>query len=383
MIKNIEQIFEQRFGKPQIRVMSPGRVNLIGEHTDYNEGFVLPAAINLGIYFVCSPNNLNKFRFFSHDLNSYYETYVNEIQKCDKPWANYLLGVIVQFIKAGKKVNGFDCTFGGNLPIGIGISSSAALETGLAYAINQMENFGFSTIDLVRFSQKAEQEYAGVQCGIMDQFAIMYGRKQKAIKLDCRSLDYDYYTLNTNDYQVALVETGVDHSLKESAYNDRRNECEAGVKILQQFDPEINALRDASPELIRQLRGTFDPIIYKRCLYVVEENQRVEKACKALYEKNFDALGELMYASHKGLKEQYEVSCPELDYLVDLTKNLDGVSGSRMMGGGFGGCTINVVKKNAMAQFEKTICENYKTPSGQPPRIIKCDIEEGTHTVFP
>ena len=383
MIKNIEQIFEEHFGKAQIRVMSPGRINLIGEHTDYNDGFVLPATINLGIYFACGHNRLNKYRFFSHDLNSSYETSVNEIQKCDKSWANYLLGVVAQFKKAGKNVNGFDCVFGGDLPIGIGMSSSASLETGLAYAINQMENFGFSTIDLVRFSQKAEHEYAGVQCGIMDQFAIMYGRKQKAIKLDCRSLDYDYYTLNTNDYQVVLVETGVDHSLKESAYNDRRNECEAGVKILQQFDPEINALRDASPELIRQLRGAFDPIIYKRCLYVVEENQRVEKACKALSDHNFIDLGKLMYASHEGLRDLFEVSCTELDTLVELANNTDGVLGARMMGGGFGGCTINIVKKNAMAQFEKTICENYKTPAGQPPRIIKCNIEEGTHTVFP
>lgn len=381
MIKHINQAFEQRFGKATLWVKSPGRVNLIGEHTDYNEGFVLPAAVDLGNYFALAPNEINRFRFYSYNLNNYYETPVNAFAKCDKKWANYLLGVIAQFVKAGKTVHGFDCVFGGDLPMGAGMSSSAALETGLAFAINQMEQFGYSGLDLALFSQKAEHEYAGVQCGIMDQFAVIHGKSDRVIKLDSRNLDYEFFPFEMEDQILILVNTGVKHSLAASEYNKRRRECEAGVSLLRKFAPQINSLRDVSLNLIRSHKDEFDPVIYNRCAYVVEENMRVEKSCKALAREDFEEFGRLMYASHNGLKKDYEVSCAELDNLVGLAESVDGVLGARMMGGGFGGCTINLVKKSAIELFEKTIKENYKTPEGDSPDIIKVRIDDGTRLI--
>ncbi|MGD9994320.1 MAG: galactokinase [Salinivirgaceae bacterium] len=381
MIEKIKSAFEARFGTNPILVKSPGRVNLIGEHTDYNDGFVLPAAVDVAIYFACKPNKSNTFRLYSFDLDDSYETPVDKIDKCNKHWANYLLGVIAQFTKVGKNIQGFDCVFGGDIPMGAGMSSSAALETGLAFAINYMEDLGFETIDLVKFSQKAEHEYAGVQCGIMDQFASMHGKINRVIKLDCRSLDYSYYPLDMSEQILVLVNTGVKHSLASSAYNKRRQECEAGVALLQKHQPEIRSLRDVSLAFIQAHQNEFDPLIYKRCTYVIEENLRLENACKALDEQDFVSFGKQMFGSHEGLKNKYEVSCKELDHLVDLAKSINGVLGARMMGGGFGGCTINLVKKDAVKIFEETIKANYKTPDRLEPQIIKVSIEEGTHLV--
>jgi galactokinase len=381
MIEAIKQAFIQHFGKEPIMVKSPGRVNLIGEHTDYNNGFVLPAAVNAAIYFACKSNNENKYRFYSYDLNDSYETSVNQIDKCDKDWANYLLGVIAQFVKAGKYIGGFDCVFGGDVPIGAGMSSSAAIETGLAFAINHMQTFNYETIDLVKFSQKAEHEYAGVQCGIMDQFAAMHGKDSHVIKLDCRSLAYELYPLDMNDQLIILVNTGVKHSLASSEYNKRRQECEAGVALLQKYQPNIHALRDVSLDLLNAHKNEMDAEVYDRCSYVIEENMRLELACKALENNDFTTFGAQMYGSHEGLKIKYQVSCPELDQLVDLSKTIDGVMGARMMGGGFGGCTINLVKKEAAANFEKAVLATYKTPEGKSPQIIKVSIEDGTHLI--
>jgi galactokinase len=381
MIEKIKSAFEARFETNPILVKSPGRVNLIGEHTDYNDGFVLPAAVDAAIYFACKSNKTASFRFYSYDLDDSYETSVDKIDKCEKHWANYLLGVIAQFIKAGKKVQGFDCVFGGDIPMGAGMSSSAALETGLAFAINYMEGFGFETIDLVKFSQKAEHEYAGVQCGIMDQFAAMHGKSNQVIKLDCRSLDFSYYPLDMSKQMLVLVNTGVKHSLASSEYNKRRQECEAGVALLQKHQPEITSLRDVSLAFIQAHQNELNALVYKRCTYVIEENIRLENACKALDNRDFELFGKQMFGSHEGLKNKYEVSCVELDQLVDLAKTINGVLGARMMGGGFGGCTINLVKKDALKIFEETIKANYKTPDGKEPQIIKVSIEEGTHLV--
>ena len=382
MIQNIEKIFEKKFGKAFVKVQSPGRINLIGEHTDYNDGFVLPASINLGTSFVCAPNDINKFRFYSYNLNEMYETPVDKLGKSKTVWANYLIGVIAQFVKDGKEVHGFDCVFGGDIPMGAGLSSSASIETGLAYAINQMEEFDYPLFDLVRFSQKAEHEYADVQCGIMDQFAVMYGKSNQVIKLDCRSLDHEYHTFEQKDQMLILVNSGVKHNLEDSKYNIRRQECESGVELLQKHNESIQALRDVTIDMIEAYQKEFDPVIYKRCRYVVEENMRVEAACKAMDRNDFNTFGQQMYASHEGLKNDYEVSCAELDQLVDLAQSVDGVLGARMMGGGFGGCTINLVKKAAIEAFEKKILENYKTPQGESPDIIKVTIDGGTRPVL-
>lgn len=382
MIEKINRIFEEKFGKAKLLIKSPGRVNLIGEHTDYNDGFVLPAAVDLGSYFAVAPNEVNKFRFYSYNLKDYYETPVDEFGKSDKGWANYLLGVIAQFSKAGKTVHGFDCVFGGDLPMGAGMSSSASLETGIAYAINEMEQFEVPTMDMIKLSQKAEHEYAGVQCGIMDQFAVMQGKSAHVIKLDCRSLEFERFPFAMEDQILILVNTGVKHSLAGSEYNKRRQECEAGVSLLKKYDASIVSLRDVSLDLMRAHKDEFEPVIYRRCAYVVEENMRVEKSCDALEKGDFEEFGQLMYGSHNGLKNDYEVSCTELDTLVDLAKSVDGVLGARMMGGGFGGCTINLVMKNAIEQFKETIKENYQTPEGQPPEIIMVTIDDGTRSVL-
>ena len=381
MIAKIKQAFEENFGEDPLLIKSPGRINLIGEHTDYNDGFVLPAAVDLGVYFACKQNNIDKYRFYSYDLQDVYVTDVANISKSEKRWANYLLGVIAQFKKAGKKVQGFDCVLGGDLPMGAGMSSSAAVETGLAYAINLMQGFRYQTLDLVKFSQLAEHEYAGVQCGIMDQFAVMHGKEQQVIKLDCRSLDYEMYPFRLENYELVLVNTGVKHSLAASAYNKRRQECETGVALLQQHLPRVKSLRDVTLDQMQAYEKEFDAVVYKRCSYVIEENLRLEKACQALETGDVEAFGMQMYGSHEGLREKYEVSCVELDQLVELAKSVEGVKGSRMMGGGFGGCTINLVHQNAMDDFESKIRAEYRTPDGQEPEIIRVHIDAGTHVV--
>lgn len=374
----IRECFKEKFkANPQL-FKSPGRINLIGEHTDYNEGFVLPASIDKAIYFAIAPNNLNKFRFFAFDLSECFETEISEIKPVKVAWANFLLGVIAQFIKVTKKVPGFDCVFGGDVPLGAGMSSSAAIECGLAFAINNIFHFNFPKLDLVKFSQKAEHEYAGVQCGIMDQFAVMFGKENKVIKLDCRSLEYEYFPFSMENHLLVLVNTGVKHSLASSEYNNRRVQCEEGVKLLQEFDPLIKSLRDVSLELLEKHKSDFDPITYKRCNYVVKENKRLEYACGALASSDYNLFGQYMYGSHEGLKKNYEVSCKELDALVKLAKNSKGVLGARMMGGGFGGCTINLIERSYVHSFEKYIAENYKTPDGKNPEIYKVVIEDGT-----
>ncbi len=377
MKKEITAVFRERFGAEPYLFSAPGRVNLIGEHTDYNEGFVLPASVDKAIHFAIKPNSTGLFRFYAIDLDESFETSIEKIEPSKSHWANYLMGVIAQFVKNGKNIPGFDCAFGGDVPLGAGMSSSAAIEVGMAYALNHIFSFSFSKFELVKFAQMAEHEYAGVKCGIMDQFASMHGKANHVIKLDCRSLEYQYFPLDTTNHLLVLVNTGVKHSLATSEYNKRRQECEHGVALLKKYVPTIHSLRDVSLDLIESHKSEFNPITYNRCSYVIEENIRLEKACKALENADFVEFGNLMYGSHYGLKNKYEVSCTELDQLVELTKSIDGVLGARMMGGGFGGCTINLVKKDSVASFEKTITENYKTPEGKQPQIIKVVIEDG------
>ena len=382
IVQELKKAFNDKFtSENYIVVKSPGRVNLIGEHTDYNDGFVLPASIDKAIYFVIASNEDKLFRFYSYDLEDYYETPIDKIEICDKHWANYLLGVIAQYVNDGNEVQGFNCVFGGDIPLGAGMSSSAAIECGLAFAINDIQDLGYSTLEMVKFSQKAEHEYAGVMCGIMDQFAVMHGEKNKVIKLDCRSLEYKLFPLDMSEYKLILVNTGVKHSLASSEYNKRRIECEKGVKLLQKYDLKITSLRDVSLELLQKYKTEFDKIVYNRCTYVIEENIRLEKACNALNKSDFIEFGKQMYGSHTGLKEKYEVSCDELDQLVDISKNTEGVIGARMMGGGFGGCTINLVNKNSVSNFKNTILAHYKTPKGGELEIIEVVIEGGTSVV--
>ncbi len=381
MVQRISKKFEELFGPGPVLVRSPGRINIIGEHTDYNDGFVMPASVSRAIYFAVRSNNKGVYRFHSYDFKEDFETTTENIGRCQTTWANYLLGVVAQFVNDGKGIPGFDCVFGGNIPVGAGMSSSAAIETGLAYALNTVFKLGYERLPLVKFAQKAEHEYAGVQCGIMDQFAVMFGRDHQAIKLDCRTLEYTYAPLKSDDYLFALVNTGVKHSLAASEYNKRRNECNTGVNLLQKYFPEVRALRDATEEMILEHKAEFTPEVFNRCLYVVQENMRVQLASEVLEKGDFGTLGDLMYHSHAGLRDQYEVSCNELDFLVYTAEAIDGVLGARMMGGGFGGCTINLLKRDKLDLFKKIILNKYKTPEGKHPDIIEVEITEGTSLI--
>ena len=377
MNQKIKEKFIALFGAEPVMYCAPGRVNLIGEHTDYNEGFVLPAAVDKQIVFAVKPNSVGRFRFFAYDLNEQFETEEDNIQKTDTAWANYLLGVVAQFAKAGKRVPAFDCVFGGNVPLGAGMSSSAAIEVGMAFAINDLFGLGCSRLEMTKFAQMAEHEYAGVNCGIMDQFASMHGKAGHVVRLDCRSLDFEYFPLDMTNYRLVLVNTGVKHSLASSEYNKRRAECEEGVRILQKYYNGVRSLRDATLEMIESHRAEFGDVVYRRCSYIVEENERLLAGCKALADGDFAAFGQLMFGSHEGLSHKYEVSCTELDQLVAIARTVPGVLGSRMMGGGFGGCTITLVEKTKVADFEAAVKRNYKTPDGREPVVYEVVIADG------
>jgi galactokinase len=329
---------------------APGRVNLIGEHTDYNDGFVLPAAVDKEIVFAIAENGLNKIRMVSADMKQEAECDLDNL-KPRKGWINYIIGVFSEISKKGVKIKGTDLVFAGDVPLGAGMSSSAALECALANGLNTLFNGSLSKIEIALVAQAAEHNFAGVKCGLMDQFASMFGKPDHVIKLDCRSREHEYFHFDFSDFSLVLCDTNVKHTLASSEYNTRRAQCEEGVSIIRKKYPQVKNLRDVTPEMINSLKNTLDEVIYKRCLYVVEENLRVEKSCTALLKDDFNTFGELMYKSHNGLRDMYEVSCKELDFLVDCTVKNNNILGSRMMGGGFGGCTINLIKSSAVENF--------------------------------
>lgn len=373
--------FRELFNEDPLIVRSPGRVNLIGEHTDYNMGFVLPAAIDKAIYFAITPRSDNQCKLYAANMNDNYQFSVERPQFTEKQWPNYLMGVVDQLNKRGHKTKGFNCVFGGDIPLGAGLSSSAALGAGLVFALNHIFNFGIDKLSLVKISQKAENEFVGVNCGIMDQYINIFGIAQKVLKIDCRSLEYEYHPFVNDDLRIVLCNTLVTHSLASSEYNTRRAQCKRGVKILQHSNPDIKSLRDASLELLFSNEANLDKVTFRRCKYVIEENERVKKACEDLEKKDFTSFGKRMYQSHNGLNKEYEVSCEELDFLVKEASHNEGVLGGRMMGGGFGGCTINLVRKDFVESFKQSIEESYYNRYGKKPPVYICKIEEGTHII--
>ncbi|HVB03105.1 MAG TPA: galactokinase [Chitinophagaceae bacterium] len=381
MIKHIRNKFINLFSGKPILVASPGRVNLIGEHTDYNEGFVLPAAIDLCTYFAVAPNGLKLIRLHA---DAFDQTQVFNLDNLapSTGWANYLLGVVAQFQVRGYPVSGFDCVLGGNIPIGAGLSSSASLECGLAFSLDHIFGFGVDKLELAKLGQLAEHEYVGVQCGIMDQFASLYGKKGRLVRLDCRSLEHEYIPFDFPEYRILLCNTLVNHSLASSQYNIRRKQCEEGVELLRPFFPQIKTLRDVRASDLQDQKDILPPLILQRCQYVVEENCRVLRSCSLLKEGNLDDFGKLMYESHWGLSRKYEVSCPELDFLVELAAGYPGVTGARMMGGGFGGCVISIVREEAVLEFSLEISSKYQKRFSRPSEIYVTSIEDGT-TLIP
>ncbi|WP_158856218.1 galactokinase [Lunatibacter salilacus] len=373
----IQEKFTQKYGTQPVIVRSPGRINLIGEHTDYNEGFVLPAAIDKAIYFGFAKNGLDRCRVCSLDYQEEASFSLDEIQP-GGGWITFIKGIVATLIQDGHPVQGFDCIFGGDIPIGAGLSSSAALENGVGFGLNALFALGIDRLDLVKISLKAEHEFAGVKCGIMDMFASMMGKQDSAIRLDCRSLEYEYFPVNLGDCQFLLCDTQVSHSLADSAYNTRREECQTGVDILQQHYPEINSLRDAGIYQLAHIKDLLPGKVYHRCAYVIQENQRLFAACDALENGKLENFGRLLYASHEGLSKSYEVSCTELDFLVEQTESMDFVLGARMMGGGFGGCTLNLIKKQEKETFIAEISASYLREFGRSPKFYEVQIEDGT-----
>ena len=373
--------FQTHFGTPSFLVHAPGRINLIGEHTDYNDGYVCPAAIDKGIVFALGPSPDSTCHLVSLDMEEEYEFDIQSPTPSSLSWANYLIGVVAFLQEAGHSLQGFRCVFGGDIPVGAGLSSSAALECGLAYGLTQLFNLEIPRMDLAFIAQKAEHTYAGVQCGIMDQFASLFGKSGQFVRLDCRSMEYSYFPLTDPEYQFLLCNTRVSHSLASTEYNTRRQECEAGVQVLQAHYPEVKSLRDATSSMLGTCQSDMDPVVFQRCMFVVEENHRVLEAGKALDSGNLSRLGELLYASHDGLQHKYEVSCPELDFLVEKSRSMPEILGARMMGGGFGGCTINLVHASAMESASATLKEAYVQQFQREPGQYIVNISDGVRVL--
>ncbi|MFA5805195.1 MAG: galactokinase [Melioribacteraceae bacterium] len=375
------QKFQELFNEKPLLVRSPGRVNLIGEHTDYNEGFVLPAAIDKAIYFAISPRDNEKCSLFALDMNDSFQFSVNSLQFSEKHWPNYLMGVVDQILRMGYNLKGFNCVFGGDIPIGAGMSSSAAIEAGLAFALNHIFNLGIDKITLVKLAQKAENEFVGVQCGIMDQYINIFGKYGNVLRIDCRSLEYDYFPFEYKEISIVLFDTGVSHSLASSEYNQRRKECTLGVELIKKDHSQIKSLRDVTLVMLNDYKNKLDSKIFRRCKYVVEENDRIMKACYSLKEKNLSEFGSFMYSTHEGLSKDYEVSCQELNYLVELTVDNPGVYGSRMMGGGFGGCTINLIENNIVEETKEKFSKKYKQKFNIDLKTYITSISNGTSVI--
>ena len=336
--KTIEKAFEEHFGGKGTVYASAGRINLIGEHTDYNGGFVFPGAIDKVIMADIRANGTDKVNVYSIDLGEKATFGLTEEEAPEQQWARYIFGVCREVIKRGFTVKGFDAVFAGNVPLGAGLSSSAALESCFAYAMNDMFNDNaIPKFELAKIGQSTEHNYCGVNCGIMDQFASVFGKKDNLIRLDCRSLEYEYFPFKIDGYKLVLVDSVVKHELVDSPYNKRRQSCERVAKRLG-----IETLRDADMAMLDAIKADISAEDYMRAKFVIEEKERVLDVCDALNRGDIDTVGKMMYETHRGLSKDYEVSCEELDYLNDIAKEC-GVTGSRIMGGGFGGCTINLV----------------------------------------
>jgi galactokinase len=361
-----------------ITVKAPGRINLIGEHTDYNGGFVMPAAIHMTATVHIELRTDSTIHIFAEDIQEECILSINTIAKSSKDWANYIIGVIAQFQKKVTIPVGFNLHLKSDVPIGAGLSSSAAIESAVAFALNELFAFGIDKMQLSFMAQKAEHEYAGVQCGIMDQFASIFGKKDQVLLLDCATMHYQYYPLQLEEYDIVLLDTQIKHALASSEYNTRRKECEEGIAQIQQKYPAVKSLRDATIEMLKE---TVDqktmPIVYNRCKYVIEEIERTQLAAKDLQENQLVSFGQKMFATHRGLSALYEVSCPELDYLVKEVEVNTDVIGARMMGGGFGGCTINLIKKEATASVVQKLVASYQNTFQKTLVHYIVSIEEG------
>lgn len=378
--EQLRRQFREKYNNDPLLIAAPGRVNLIGEHTDYNEGFVLPGAVDKKMYVAMAENNTDTINVYANQFNQSYSFKLEGIKPVDG-WMNYLLGVTYIIQDKGKTIRGVDVIIDGDVPVGAGMSSSAALTSAYGFALNEIFKLGFSRMDLAFIGQKTEHTFVGVMCGIMDQFASLHGKKGHVMKLDCRSLEYEYIPFDFPDYNIVLVNSMVSHSLAGSEYNVRRQQCEEGVSILKKHYPHIKSLRDVNLEVLGLHRHELSDIVYDRCWYVVSEEQRLMKGCAALLQGDLATFGQMMNATHQGLSKQYSVSCTELDFLAERAGFIEGVVGSRMMGGGFGGCTINIVRKEAVEQFTDKIQKAFHQLFRETPLVYVTQIEDGAKAI--
>jgi len=375
---DVRAAFIEKFKEEPTLFYSPGRINLIGEHVDYNDGFVMPGAIDKGIFFGVTLNDSEKINCYSIDFDESISVPLSEVKKTEG-WKNYVLGIVNEFQKLKLPLKGFNCAFGGNIPIGGGMSSSAALEGGISFSLNELCNLQLSRKKLALLGQRAEHNFPGVMCGIMDQYANMMGKENKVLLLDCMNVTHEDVPLHIEGYQIILINTKVHHSLAGSEYNQRRKECEKGIAILKR-ELNIESFRDITdPAGLLPFKNEMGDKVYRRCLFVVEEILRTQKAAALLKENDITGFGKLMYQTHAGLKELYEVSCKELDFLVNTAKENKDVIGARLMGGGFGGCTINIVKHEGVESFLVKILSAYKKEFNINAENYKVKIVDGTH----
>jgi galactokinase len=378
----LEKEFIELYGVKPLIVKSPGRVNIIGEHTDYNEGFVLPAAIDKAAYIAVSLRDDTEIHLTALDLSEKFTITIETLKPVgDISWPNYILGAAAQFLKKNISLKGFNAILTSDIPMGAGLSSSAAVECATVFALNELLHAGLERIEMVKMAQKAEHEYAKVMCGIMDQFASMMGKENHVLKLDCRSLEYEYVPFKLDGIKILLLNTNVKHSLASSEYNTRRKECEQAVEWIKAHEENVGSLRNVTEEMLDKYVLPKNELIDKRARFVVQEINRLETGCEDLQHGDIKALGQKMFATHDGLSEMYSVSCKELDWLVDAVRNNENVLGSRLMGGGFGGCTINLVKESYIEELLAKIEPAYKAAMGLPLSFYIASIENGTEII--
>ena len=412
----IRSRFRETFNQDPIIIRSPGRINLIGEHTDYNMGFVMPAAIDKAIYLGIQKREDNEIHLHSLDYDDEHVTTMDKMVKSGKLWPDYLLGVVDEVLRfaqdvgqtrkkeiGNETITGFNVVFGGDIPPGAGLSSSAALECATVYGLNEIFGLGLGKMDMVKIAQAAENNFVGMKCGIMDQFASMFGKNDHLIRLDCQSLEHQYIPFQLEGVTVVLFDTRVKHSLASSAYNKRKEECEMGVALVNggrksevgsgksevegrrsetgRLEGEVGSLRDVTEEMLLEFVKPVNEVVYRRCSFVVAENKRLLAGCQDLENNDVAAFGKKMFETHQGLSELYEVSCKELDLLVEIVNDDPNVLGARMMGGGFGGCTINLIKNKAVADIIAKVSEAYKKETGVEMLVYQVLVEDGTAIV--
>ncbi|MEX2336405.1 MAG: galactokinase [Fulvivirga sp.] len=381
-IERVKEKFEEMYAVSPLLVRSPGRINLIGEHTDYNDGFVLPAAIDKEIFFAVEKNGTDKHSVYSVNFDEH-KSFSNSalVPVEGDEWINYFIGAVKVLEDISAKVSGVNCVLGGNIPTGGGLSSSAALTCGFIFALNKLFDLNLDRVQISQLARKVEHDFAGVQCGIMDQYANLFSQENSLLFINCGTMKFEPIPVNFEGVDIVLCDTRVKHSLASSAYNERLRECQEGLEVLKQVNGDLKSLSDASIKELDQVKDQLSSTVYKRCAYVLRENARVKDAVQAIHDNDLRKLGALLYESHEGLKNNYAVSCRELDILVDFTKDKEGVLGSRMMGGGFGGATINLVDARYTEEFMKEIDQYYFEKTGVRPNLFRTNICPGTSAI--